>query len=59
MSGIQWGVRDWARLRFELSFVWPHTVLKIFGAYEGSPLQHYVLEQLRYPHRVRVLCVEH
>lgn len=55
---IEWGVRDWASLRFELDFGWPFWTLRIFGAYEGCPLQFYVSEQLRYPPRVRVLCVE-
>lgn len=57
VGGIHWGVRDWSRLRIEVGFEWPNTVVRIFGAYPGSAFETYVPERLGWPSRVKVACV--
>ena len=60
VKSIQWGVRDWKALRFEVerNENTLRTVVTIFGASEDSALRFFVWEKLGSPSRVDVICRE-
>ena len=53
---LLWGVRDWSKLRFEIS-EGRKTTVTIFGALERSGLGWYVWEQLGFDPKIEVVCV--
>jgi len=57
---IQWGVRDWKALTFDVEYFseTKRTVVTITGASPESALKHFVWEKLGAPSRVDVVCRE-
>lgn len=62
VGSINWGVRDWSKLRFEVAYFAirgiGQTGVLIFGASEESALRLYVWEKLGSRARVNVVCRE-
>lgn len=58
VESINWGVRDWSRLQFEVSSEGFETRVLVRGASEQSALRFFLWEKLGSRSRLDVICRE-